>query len=288
MRGNLSTGITTLIFSAITASSLFAQSVEISFQGGPATVVDLSAAMLPNGDLKYAGSQVIEETQSGGPTLAHTVSWDFTVKGSNVGDYNEALYNGKVTIQSDAATPGARDFTVRVSVPMLAIYENIYLKGSGSLKLVANAGGGQINCVSDPSTDCVLAFMADEQVGAYLVYCPFNMSTTGAGSATLTLNNLQNYMQQQAIPSAFATTGLKLQAKVTSGDKVVASLLPVFAKPPCDGDFNFDKIVNGSDIGYFLGKWLQTENIVNCDFSHDGIVDQEDLGLFLGMIGPCE
>ncbi|MBC24332.1 MAG: hypothetical protein CMJ32_10510 [Phycisphaerae bacterium] len=55
---------------------------------------------------------------------------------------------------------------------------------------------------------------------------------------------------------------------------------------PCaePADINCDGIVNGEDLGAFLGAW-GTDNPI-ADFNTDGLVDGVDLGYFLGKWGP--
>ena len=53
---------------------------------------------------------------------------------------------------------------------------------------------------------------------------------------------------------------------------------------PEPADINCDGIVNGEDLGAFLGAW-GTDN-PNADFNTDGLVDGVDLGYFLGKWGP--
>ncbi|MFG0258319.1 MAG: hypothetical protein ACF8GE_10495 [Phycisphaerales bacterium JB043] len=52
----------------------------------------------------------------------------------------------------------------------------------------------------------------------------------------------------------------------------------------CAGDFNGDGIVNGADLGLFLGNW---GNPGITDYNNDGTTNGADLGLFLGLWGPC-
>ncbi|MFG0257190.1 MAG: hypothetical protein ACF8GE_04735 [Phycisphaerales bacterium JB043] len=54
--------------------------------------------------------------------------------------------------------------------------------------------------------------------------------------------------------------------------------------PNAPGDLNGDFVVNGSDLGLFLGAW-GTPNPCT-DLNNDGTTDGADLGLFLGLWGP--
>ena len=52
----------------------------------------------------------------------------------------------------------------------------------------------------------------------------------------------------------------------------------------CEGDLNFDDVVDGQDLGILLANW----GTAGCgDINGDGIVDGEDLGILLAKWGPC-
>jgi hypothetical protein len=53
----------------------------------------------------------------------------------------------------------------------------------------------------------------------------------------------------------------------------------------CLGDQNFDRVVDGADLGLLLGDW--GTSLSQRDINQDGVVDGADLGLLLGEWGPC-
>lgn len=53
----------------------------------------------------------------------------------------------------------------------------------------------------------------------------------------------------------------------------------------CDADLNGDDMVDGADLGIFLGAWGATRGAA--DLNQDGLVDGNDLGLLLGAWGGC-
>jgi spore coat protein A len=57
------------------------------------------------------------------------------------------------------------------------------------------------------------------------------------------------------------------------------------ALPECPGDFNFDRGVDGADLGVLLGVWGTSDFFA--DLNGDGTVDGADLGLLLGVWGTC-
>jgi hypothetical protein len=54
--------------------------------------------------------------------------------------------------------------------------------------------------------------------------------------------------------------------------------------PPCFGDLNDDRVVDGFDLGLLLGAWA---DVGPGDLNEDGVVDGADLGLMLGVWGVC-
>ncbi|MHC4975660.1 MAG: multicopper oxidase domain-containing protein [Planctomycetota bacterium] len=57
------------------------------------------------------------------------------------------------------------------------------------------------------------------------------------------------------------------------------------ALPECPGDLNYDRFVDGSDLGLLLSKWGTSD--IYADMDADGDVDGADLGLFLAAWGQC-
>lgn len=61
---------------------------------------------------------------------------------------------------------------------------------------------------------------------------------------------------------------------------------PIPCGPSCCGpDFNCDGVVDGYDLGRFLGYWGIGGGYTCADFNNDGIVDGDDLGVLLGAWG---
>jgi len=60
----------------------------------------------------------------------------------------------------------------------------------------------------------------------------------------------------------------------------------LFISVGCGADLNNDGVVDGADLGLFLGDW--GGGATPADLNADGIVDGADLGLLLGDWGPCE
>ena len=56
------------------------------------------------------------------------------------------------------------------------------------------------------------------------------------------------------------------------------------APPPCPGDLDGDRVIDGNDLGTLLGGWGSPGP---ADLNGDGQVDGNDLGQMLGAWGPC-
>ena len=54
--------------------------------------------------------------------------------------------------------------------------------------------------------------------------------------------------------------------------------------PPCIGDFNQDRLVDGADLGLFISAWGTPKGDLNRDGTTNGI----DLGLLLSSWGLCD
>ncbi|MFM8818672.1 MAG: hypothetical protein ACKOHI_12520 [Phycisphaerales bacterium] len=55
----------------------------------------------------------------------------------------------------------------------------------------------------------------------------------------------------------------------------------------CTGNLNNDSVVDGSDLGIFLGAWGSCSAACPPDFNRDGVVDGGDLGILLNSWGSC-
>ena len=58
------------------------------------------------------------------------------------------------------------------------------------------------------------------------------------------------------------------------------------ALPPCQGDLNDDRMIDGADLGLLLGTWGACGGCA-ADLDSSGIVDGADLVLLLGSWGAC-
>lgn len=58
-----------------------------------------------------------------------------------------------------------------------------------------------------------------------------------------------------------------------------------FTGAPCASDLNYDRVVDGADLGLLLGNWGSIGG--QGDINRDGAVDGADVGLFLAAWGSC-
>lgn len=65
--------------------------------------------------------------------------------------------------------------------------------------------------------------------------------------------------------------------------------LQFYFMTPCASDLSADGVVDGNDLGMFLGAWGTTCSCAcAADLDENGAVDGGDLGVMLGSWGPCE
>jgi hypothetical protein len=89
-----------------------------------------------------------------------------------------------------------------------------------------------------------------------------------------------NTALQSSIPLNLGTV-----SQVAAGGNFSLAISTI-ATPPCPGDLNGDKLVDGSDLGILIGAWGSTSGGAG-DFDGDGRITGLDLGALLGDWGRC-
>lgn len=56
--------------------------------------------------------------------------------------------------------------------------------------------------------------------------------------------------------------------------------------PPCEPDFNGDRVVDGADLGILIARWYGTQ-AGDLDLNGDGFIDGQDLNLLFAAWGAC-
>lgn len=205
--------------------STFSPTIEIALLGGSSVVIPLEPTLTPSGNFSFAGSQAIEETQSGGPTLSHNITWNFVVPSGNTGAVGELLFNGNLVVEVSPDAPAPRDFHIQITFPSQS-YGNFTVAGGGTIKLNANSDGGAIVCPSDGQSSALLGIVADGEIAFALTFCPFTMTMTGSGTAQFPFV-IATVTANQPPATILESTGIQLNASVSPGDKLTASLAPV-------------------------------------------------------------
>ena len=61
---------------------------------------------------------------------------------------------------------------------------------------------------------------------------------------------------------------------------------PIENYPFCNGDLNYDRMVDGADLAIILTNWDTTNQ--TADLNDDGLVDAADMGILFAGWGPCD
>jgi len=237
----------------------------------------VTAITLPNGNLRYLATVHTDQ----GPTLFV----DYIVDPTND---PKASINGKFECHN--LTPSEHTIDAKFVVPVCPVFEGgTLLGGSVALLATTDAGGGGIWCIR--GTPSVWEAIISEQSAHTLFYCPFQMTTTGAGT-----------MQSNAVfgapipglpgPTAAANIGSRNRFTIGAGDKVKFTSLIVVQSlgvpNGCSADITGDGVVDAADLAMLLGAWGSTADPCSLvDLDHDGTIDAKDVAIVLGQWGPC-
>ncbi len=140
-------------------------------------------------------------------------SWDYQADLDPTGN---AKLTGAATIVNKSNE--AVDFDLVFEVPICPFIQSASrMGGSCTIKLTTNANGGAISCLGGNS---VFTALADGMSGGKIFHGPFNMGSTGSGTAQ-TANMFGAPFP--AMPSAAVTSefGLRHVFKLTDGDTVL-------------------------------------------------------------------
>ncbi len=148
---------------------------------------------------------------------------------------------------------------VSITLPfLLGGYNDFRFDAEGRLYLIGDNGTrvmnktGPTTWVADPSS-------------------PFH----GSAGGTMLVVSRSNTNEDPAIHDTLAWQNIPADQLEPIGDD----------HPDCDADLNGDDIVDGADLGIFLGAWGATRSAA--DLNQDGLVDGNDLGMLLGAWGHC-
>lgn len=172
--------------------------------GGPLHSVQSEATLGADaGTVRFIGSAV-------DPAGAWEASWDYT---ADLDPHGNAKLNGSATILNKSAS--AIDFDLVFEVPMCPfIKTGSKMGGSCTIKITTNQNGGAI---STPGGNAVFSALADGGTGAKLFHGPFNMGSTGSGTAQ-TANLFGAPFPAMTTPAISDRFGIRHTFKLTDGD----------------------------------------------------------------------
>jgi len=189
-------------------------------------------------------------------------------------------------------TATTRAFELQFSFPVLGSLKDLEADGILTMKLIASADGGVIQCGPQGAAGGVMNFMfADSGAVAPISWCPFIMGTTGAGTAVTTffLGQAPIVTPGSGVPlpgSVYSHLGVAVGGLVTAFDEMILTPgLVLFGSAMCQGDLNLDFKVSGQDLGIMLSDW-GTNSLV-ADLNANGTVEGADLEILLSNFGDC-
>ena len=198
--------------------------VTIKVNGAEAVVTPVDALVSESGPMLFVGG-------ANDPNGLWSANWTYS---TDLNPESNATVTGNMTFQN--LSSGTADVELIVDFPICpTIQGNAGMAGLVSMTLVMDANGGKMTV--EPG-DAVYRIYADDAMGVQQYYGPFEMSGTGAGTATTYANfGLGNPINTPGI-NDFLT--LRHKYDITSGDKAtIVTNLTVSANPanlvPCQG-----------------------------------------------------
>lgn len=163
------------------------------------------------------------------------------------------------------------------------------LGGNVVLQAAANATGGAITCL--PGSSSIWQVLIGEQPSHNSFFCPFVMSTTGAGTMQ-TSNVFGAPIPSLPGPSSAPNAGTRNRFSLTPGDALTITsnvlVKSLGVATSCMSDLDGNGEVDAVDLGIMLGAWGDHSNLcLQADINADMTVDAKDLSTLLGQWGPC-
>lgn len=172
------------------------------------SVQSTATAGVEAGTVRFIGSAV-------DPGGAWEASWDYV---ADLDPNGNAKLNGSATVLNKSAE--ATDFDIVFEVPICPFIQNASkMGGSCTIKLTTNANGGAISTQGGSS---VFTALADGASGSKLFHGPFNMGSTGSGTAQ-TGNVFGAPFPAASAAAVNDDFGIRHVFKLTDGDTVLLS-----------------------------------------------------------------
>jgi hypothetical protein len=171
------------------------------------------------GTVRFTGSSV-------DPGGAWEASWDYV---ADLDPNGNAKLTGSATVKNKGAA--ASEFEVDFAAPICPFIQSAAkMGGSCSVKIITDANGGAISTVGGKS---VFAALADDAAGPKLFHGPFNMGSTGSGTAE-TANLFGAPFPASAVTAVTSDFGVRHQFKLTDGDAAIITSNLVLGGDPAN------------------------------------------------------
>lgn len=261
--------------------------ISLSVNQGPPTELVVKNGTTFTGTMNFVGS-----TAKDGVTM----SWNYIV---DLDAFDKVLVNGSTTL-TNTTSENVEVFAELVAPICAHLESNVKIGTINSLKLTANADGGQLTCGTagpngEPGPASVVSALVNGTPAIACFGCPFAL--TSSGPATLTTNCSQGTpLPSLPYPDVVESIGTRLHVTITPGDKAILTMY-FLAKGdyvaiegnPCPGDVDGDGTIGSADLAMLLSYWNSTEACGNnSDVNLDGLIDGIDLAFMLGQWGDCQ
>jgi len=179
----------------------------IRVNGGPVhSVQSFASSADANGAAHFTGSSV-------DPSGAWEASWEYVADLDPNGNA-KLTGNAKVNNKSDQQA----EYDVTFEAPICPfIQSSSKMGGACTIKIITSANGG---AVSTPGGNAVFTALADGMMGPKLFHGPFNMGSTGSGTAE-TANLFGAPFPNMVTAAVTEAFGLRHMFKLTDGDTVI-------------------------------------------------------------------
>ncbi|MDZ4753929.1 MAG: hypothetical protein SGJ11_05465 [Phycisphaerae bacterium] len=179
----------------------------IRVNGGPVhSVQSFANSAGANGTVHFSGSSV-------DPSGAWEASWEYV---ADLDPNGNAKLTGNATVNNKSSESAEYDVTFEAPICPF-IQSSSKMGGACTIKIITSANGG---AVSTPGGNAVFAALADGAMGPKLFHGPFNMGSTGSGTAE-TANLFGAPFPNMATAAVSEAFGLRHMFKLTDGDIVI-------------------------------------------------------------------
>jgi hypothetical protein len=198
---------------------------------------------------------------------------------------------GTVKVTNNSAL--TRSFVSGFSVPVCPRIENGSQLGGAVTVTLTASGPGTLTCIPGQP---IVQTVVDGVVVQSVFFCPFNLSTTGSGTASS--NTVYGLPGLTVVgPESIVMIGERQQYSLTAWDSATVQVSLQFkdsdgsATPACPEDLNGDGVIDGQDLLVIFTNWGQSSWCaaqLAGDINGDGAVNAADMVEVLEGWGECE